>query len=412
LSRDFRALSTIVKEMLERVYCRAVRKLLYAVVPVALASCDGNAVGAYIGAAGGELCLPDRRVCIEIPVNGLPEDRQIFIRPSNENPGGQLSDVWEIGTEGTLFLKEATVTFRYDVLDSGIDMLSPSLVRIYTRELFDGGGYGDWRSLNDSEVDRVKLVVRGNTSHLSPFCLMRTDRLSDGGMPIEGDAGTPRDSGVIICPTCNPPTCTDRLRNGSETDVDCGGPNMCPRCGTNQNCAVNSDCASMRCQMSNLRCRAPNDGGMGGGAGGGSGTAGGGTAGGAAGGTAGGATAGGTAGGATAGGTAGGATAGGTAGGATAGGTAGGATAGGTAGGATAGGATAGGATAGGATAGGATAGGATAGGATAGGATAGGATAGGATAGGASGGTSGGTAGGDAGGQAGGEAGGMAGGS
>ena len=37
--------------MLERLYSRAVRKLLYAVVPVALASCGGNTVGAYIGAA-------------------------------------------------------------------------------------------------------------------------------------------------------------------------------------------------------------------------------------------------------------------------------------------------------------------------------------------------------------------------
>ncbi len=386
------------------------RKLLYAVVPLALASCGGNTVGAYIGAAGGELCLPDRRVCIEVPVNGLPEDQQIYIRPSNEAPGGQLSEVWEIGTNGTIFLKEATVTFRYDLLDGGIDMLSPSLVRIYTRELLDGGGYGEWRSLNESEVDRVKLVVRGNTTHLSPFTLMRTDRLSDGGIPIEGDAGMMKDGGVITCPTCNPPTCSDGLRNGTETDLDCGGPNMCPRCGGNLNCAANSDCISNRCIMSTLRCRAPNDGGMGGGAGGGGGGAGGGGGSGGGAGTAGGS----TAGGGSAGGSAGGRAGGGAAGGATAGG---GAAGGATAGGGTAGGATAGGGTAGGATAGGGMAGGGMAGGGMAGGGMAGGGMAGGGMAGGgmAGGGTSGGSTagGGAAGGGAagGGDSGGMGGG-
>ncbi|HEY0882510.1 MAG TPA: Ig-like domain-containing protein, partial [Archangium sp.] len=41
------------------------------------------------------------------------------------------------------------------------------------------------------------------------------------------------------------PSCSDRLRNGTETDVDCGG--SCPACGFGQLCTTNVDCASNRC---------------------------------------------------------------------------------------------------------------------------------------------------------------------
>jgi hypothetical protein len=52
--------------------------------------------------------------------------------------------------------------------------------------------------------------------------------------------------------TCSAPSCTDALRNGSETDVDCGGPN-CPRCARLGRCAVPSDCESAVCTQSFCR---------------------------------------------------------------------------------------------------------------------------------------------------------------
>jgi hypothetical protein len=42
------------------------------------------------------------------------------------------------------------------------------------------------------------------------------------------------------------PSCLDGMKNGAETDTDCGGP-VCPRCGAHQACAVDSDCASGTC---------------------------------------------------------------------------------------------------------------------------------------------------------------------
>jgi hypothetical protein len=41
------------------------------------------------------------------------------------------------------------------------------------------------------------------------------------------------------------PTCMDGVKNGSESDVDCGG--SCPRCANDLKCASQDDCASALC---------------------------------------------------------------------------------------------------------------------------------------------------------------------
>jgi hypothetical protein len=53
--------------------------------------------------------------------------------------------------------------------------------------------------------------------------------------------------------TCVAATCTDGIRNGGEADVDCGGP--CPGCPDGQRCAAATDCKSAVC-TSNL-CQVP-----------------------------------------------------------------------------------------------------------------------------------------------------------
>jgi hypothetical protein len=46
---------------------------------------------------------------------------------------------------------------------------------------------------------------------------------------------------------CATPTgCNDGKQNGSETDIDCGGPS-CPACGDGQHCSFGRDCKSMLC---------------------------------------------------------------------------------------------------------------------------------------------------------------------
>ncbi len=61
-------------------------------------------------------------------------------------------------------------------------------------------------------------------------------------------AGGDCDSGVCTGGVCQVPTSTDGVKNGSETDVDCGGPDLAvPRCAPTKTCASGSDCESLVC---------------------------------------------------------------------------------------------------------------------------------------------------------------------
>jgi hypothetical protein len=57
-------------------------------------------------------------------------------------------------------------------------------------------------------------------------CLENSDCLSNG----------------CVMGQCLVPTCTDATQDGTETDVDCGGPNACPRCADGLKCNANTDC--------------------------------------------------------------------------------------------------------------------------------------------------------------------------
>ena len=92
-------------------------------------------------------------------------------------------------------------------------------------------------------------------------------QLFDGTQFAPNPKGTARDSMSIgfsvhltpcasgQCSTATPgDTCTDRVRDDNETDVDCGG-GTCMSCGTAAACAVPADCQSNACDTGH--CRAP-----------------------------------------------------------------------------------------------------------------------------------------------------------
>eukprot|EP00877_Chromochloris_zofingiensis_P011489 jgi/Chrzof1/6594/Cz19g02010.t1 len=55
------------------------------------------------------------------------------------------------------------------------------------------------------------------------------------------------DTGICTGGKCAPkPTCTDKIKNGQETDVDCGGP-TCPACTVDKMCSIDRDCDSADC---------------------------------------------------------------------------------------------------------------------------------------------------------------------
>ena len=53
--------------------------------------------------------------------------------------------------------------------------------------------------------------------------------------------------------TVAPATCSDKQKNGSETDVDCGG--SCPACTFGKNCSSNNDCDGKVCDSTTKTCR-------------------------------------------------------------------------------------------------------------------------------------------------------------
>src|SRR6185503_11483213 len=53
-------------------------------------------------------------------------------------------------------------------------------------------------------------------------------------------------SGVCMANVCQAPSCTDVIKNGTETDVDCGG--LCAtKCATGKACVAGGDCQSNSC---------------------------------------------------------------------------------------------------------------------------------------------------------------------
>ena len=52
--------------------------------------------------------------------------------------------------------------------------------------------------------------------------------------------------GACFLGVCSAPSCSDGLKDGTETDVDCGGP-VCLACPTGKQCQVAADCVSQLC---------------------------------------------------------------------------------------------------------------------------------------------------------------------
>jgi cysteine-rich repeat protein len=68
------------------------------------------------------------------------------------------------------------------------------------------------------------------------FVQQGVDQCDDGNMS-NADACTN---------ACKPPTCMDMLKDGSETDLDCGG-GSCPKCAQGKACLVAGDCVTGNC---------------------------------------------------------------------------------------------------------------------------------------------------------------------
>ncbi len=83
---------------------------------------------------------------------------------------------------------------------------------------------------------RIRIADAPVTSTPADPC---HDRVQDGD-----ETGVDCGGSCMACPVPDP-TCSDGLRDGFESDVDCGA--ACPPCAAGQVCAVSADCASGSC---------------------------------------------------------------------------------------------------------------------------------------------------------------------
>jgi Cellulose binding domain len=83
--------------------------------------------------------------------------------------------------------------------------------------------------------------------------------MASGCMPCGTDKictlGTDCQSGSCVAGKCQAVSCDDKMKNGSETDVDCGG-SCATKCDVGKMCLVNADCSGNICSTA-LRCQSP-----------------------------------------------------------------------------------------------------------------------------------------------------------
>lgn len=117
-------------------------------------------------------------------------------------------------------------------------------------------------SCNVPEVNFTPIDRDGGTESCTDSFKNGTETDVDcgGSCPMRcGDnlaCTTPDDcaSGVCTASQCVAPTCTDTVKNGAETDIDCGG--TCPGCAAGRQCASSTDCAGGTCDSNTCRAAA------------------------------------------------------------------------------------------------------------------------------------------------------------
>jgi hypothetical protein len=171
-------------------------------------------------------------VCFLVEPGGIDRPMVVRITPSDAGPPAALSPVYDIRfttDAGATLLVPATVFFSLDLVDAR-DVPSDSLLRLFTLE--DGA----WVALDDPRVDRVRGRVVGRVSHLSPFVVLRADRLADGTLPVADGGGPavpvvvppPFDAGSLRPDSGSPPPALDAgVRDAGAPDAggaDGGAP--------------------------------------------------------------------------------------------------------------------------------------------------------------------------------------------
>ncbi len=148
-------------------------------------------------------------------------------------------------------------TGRDASLDSGVGDTSTA-----DTSIVDTGTGADTGTLDTGTTDSSTMDTGTADSGMTGDATMdasmdaTADALSDGGLPVGAacTASSECASGICIIGRCQPPSCTNGIQDGTETDLDCGG--SCMGCPPGDMCMMDSDCSSMICDPDNT-CHVP-----------------------------------------------------------------------------------------------------------------------------------------------------------
>ena len=93
-----------------------------------------------------------------------------------------------------------------------------------------------WQRVDDTAAHSTLKTCKKKSGKARKSCLKKA-KAHNAQHASETSAAPP--------PPPSGPTCSDGIKNGNETDIDCGG--SCPRCITGYRCTTRNDCASGYC---------------------------------------------------------------------------------------------------------------------------------------------------------------------
>src|SRR5258708_5951733 len=107
------------------------------------------------------------------------------------------------------------------------------------------------RSLLRARRSRRVLRTLGAFLGTVMLCDCQFDRAGVGDFTVDAVVDVPDSDGsdvaVDVAETEAPgPVCNDLIKNGDESDVDCGGV-VCPGCASGKKCNGDTDCLSSLC---------------------------------------------------------------------------------------------------------------------------------------------------------------------
>lgn len=115
---------------------------------------------------------------------------------------------------------------------------------------------------NEGAPDLTSARDAGSDAAGAVTDLAATDMNAVLDLASPSDLTPPSDLSVApdlsIAPDLSPPapTCSDGIKNGTETDVDCG--DTCGGCADNLGCKIDGDCTSSQCDSVSATCGPPN----------------------------------------------------------------------------------------------------------------------------------------------------------